>query len=375
MRRMRGIWRLFLVAWLLTVGCLGQGTLPDKDYFVYLVCEGADQIVVVRFGPDGAKVDHKLHTGVMPGADISGPHGIVMSPDKQFYYVTIAHGRPYGQALKYRTKDDTVVGRVTLGFFPATVDITPDGNFIYEVNFNLHGDMVPSSVSVIATDEMVEAARIPTCVMPHGSRMNPAGTKQYSACMMDDLLVEIDAAKFGVSRHFVLSKGKEAGIAGAPSQEHHPMTAATCSPTWAQPSADGKSVYVACNKSDEIVEVAADSWTLRRRIPSGSGVYNLAVSKDGKMVATNKRGQSVSVFDLESGRELARLPTKRKVPDGVVLSPDDLYAFVAVEGIGSEPGTVEVIELRTLKTVATVDVPEQAVGIDFWKVEPHSASR
>ena len=92
------------------------------------------------------------------------------------------------------------------------------------------------------------------------------------------------------------------------------------------------------------------------------------------MIATNKRGQSVSVLDLDSGQELARLPTKRKVPDGVVLSPDKLYAFVAVEGIGSAPGTVEVIDLRTLKTVATVDVPEQAVGIDFWKAEPHPSS-
>lgn len=364
--------RWLLVAWFLVLRCLAQEAPPDKDYFVYLVCEGADKIAVVRFGPDGAKVDHVLHTGLMPGGDISGPHGIIMSPDRQFYYVTIAHGRPYGQALKYRTKDDAVVGQVTLGFFPATVDVTPDGSFLYEVNFNLHGDMVPSSVSVVATDEMVEAARIPTCVMPHGSRINPAGTKQYSACMMDDLLVEIDTAKFGVARYFVLSKGKEAGIVGSPTQDHHPMAAATCSPTWAQPSTDGKSVYVACNKSDEIVEVAADSWTLRRRIPAGTGVYNLAVSKNGKMVATNKRGQSVSVFDLESGHELARLPTKRKVPDGVVISPDNLYAFVAVEGIGSEPGTVEVIDLHSLKTVATVDVPEQAVGIDFWKTEPHS---
>ena len=354
---------------LLVLRCVAQNTPPGKTYFVYLVCEGADKIAVVRFGPGGAKVDHTLHTGLMPGADISGPHGIVMSPDRQYYYVTIAHGRPYGRALKYRTKDDAVVGQVTLGFFPATVDITPDGNFIYEVNFNLHGDMVPSSVSVVATDEMVEAARIPTCVMPHGSRLNPAGTKQYSACMMDDMLVEIDTAKFGVSRHFVLSKGKEVGASGPPPPGHRSMTNATCSPTWAQPSPDGKSIYVACNKSDEIVEVDADSWSLRRRMPSGPGVYNLAISRDGKMLATNKRGQSVSVFELASGRELVRLQTKRKVPDGVVVTPDGLYAFVAVEGIGSEPGTVEVIDLHSLKTVATVDVPEQAVGIDFWKAE------
>jgi len=123
------------------------------------------------------------------------------------------------------------------------------------------------------------------------------------------------------------------------------------------------------------VEVDANSWALRRRIPAGSGVYNLAISKDGKMVATNRRGQSVSVFDLTSGRELMRLPTKRKVPDGVVITPDSLYAFVAVEGIGSEPGTVEVIDLRSLKTVTIVDVPEQAVGIDFWKVEAATAPR
>jgi DNA-binding beta-propeller fold protein YncE len=363
--------RLLIFGWLLLARCLAQTGAPDKDYFVYLVCEGADKVAIVRFGSGGARLDHLVSTAVLPGGDISGPHGIVLSPNHEFYYVTIAHGRPYGQMLKYRVRDDAKVGQVGLGFFPATVDVTPDGNFLYTVNFNLHGDMVPSSVSVVATDEMIEAKRIPTCVMPHGSRINPQGTKQYSACMMDDMLVEIDTQKFEVSRHFMLAKGKEAGMMGPPPQAHQ-MSAATCSPTWAQPSVDGRSIFVACNKSDEIVEVGADSWSLKRRIPAGSGIYNLAVSKDGKLVGTNKRGQSVSVFDVESGRELARIPTKRKIPDGVVISPDNRYAFVAVEGIGSEPGTVEVIDLQALKTVATVDVPQQAVGIDFWKTEVHS---
>jgi DNA-binding beta-propeller fold protein YncE len=363
-----------MVLGLLVARCLCQGKPPEKDYFVYLVCEGADKIVVVKFGPEGAKVDHMLHTGLLPAGEINGPHGIIMSPDKQFYYVTIGHGRPYGLALKYRVKDDAVVGQVTLGFFPATVDVTPDGNFLYAANFNLHGDMVPSSVSVVATDEMLEATRIPTCTMPHGSRINPQGTRQYSGCMMDDELVEIDTTRFHVARYFLLTKGHEAGTTSAPPQDHHRMGEITCSPTWAQPSTDGHSVYVACNKSDEIIEVATDRWAITRHIPAGSGVYNLAVSKNGKMVATNKRGQSVSVFDVETGRELARIATKRKIPDGVVVSPDSKYAFVAVEGVGSEPGTVEVIDLESLKTVATVDVPEQAVGIDFWKTETYSAA-
>ena len=144
----------------------------------------------------------------------------------------------------------------------------------------------------------------------------------------------------------------------------------SCSPTWAQPSADGASIYVACNKSNEIVEINANTWKLVRRIPARAGVYNLAVTHDGtRLLATNKRDQSVSIYELKSGKELARLPTKRKVLHGVVVSPDDLYAFVTVEGVGSEPGTVEIIDLKASKTVATVDVGPEAAGIDFYKTE------
>jgi DNA-binding beta-propeller fold protein YncE len=145
----------------------------------------------------------------------------------------------------------------------------------------------------------------------------------------------------------------------------------TCSPTWAQPSAGGASVFVACNKSNEIVEIDATTWTLRRRIPTGDGVYNLAVTRDGKLlVGTNKRGQSVSIIDVASGKELARVPTTRKVASGVAVSSDDRYAFVSIEGVGSQPGTVDVIDLTSLQKVASVDVGQQAGGIDFWKIVP-----
>jgi len=75
----------------------------------------------------------------------------------------------------------------------------------------------------------------------------------------------------------------------------------------------------------------------------------------------------VSIYDLKSAKELVRLPTRRKVLHGVVVSPDDRYAFVTVEGVGSEPGTVEIIDLMVMKTVATVDVAQGAAGIDFYK--------
>jgi DNA-binding beta-propeller fold protein YncE len=165
-------------------------------------------------------------------------------------------------------------------------------------------------------------------------------------------------AAMGGAGHDMSGHGMTAPDAGDPG----------CSPTWAQPSADGRMVYVACNKTSDIVEIDVASWRMTRRIPAGAGVYNLAVTRDGtKLVATNKRDQSVSIIGLPSGRELARLPTKRKVVHGAAISADDRYAFISVEGIGSEPGTVEIIDLATLKTVATVDVGPMAGGIDVLR--------
>src|ERR1700694_3735933 len=112
-------------------------TKPDKDYLVYVLSEGADTISLIRFGPSGARLEREIPTGDMP-TDIDEPHGIAVSRDKQFYYVSLGHGRPFGRVWKYSTKDDRVLGKTTLGFFPATMDIHADGSLLYVVNFNLH---------------------------------------------------------------------------------------------------------------------------------------------------------------------------------------------------------------------------------------------
>jgi DNA-binding beta-propeller fold protein YncE len=161
-----------------------------------------------------------------------------------------------------------------------------------------------------------------------------------------------------------------AGHAGGHGMEAPAAANTKCSPTWAAPSPDGARVYVACNALNDIAEIDAASWKLLRRIPAGDGVYNLALTRDGKLlVATNKRGQSVSIIDVASARELGRVRTQRRVVHGVAISDDDRYAFVSVEGYGAEPGTVEMIDLQTRERVASADVGQMAGGIDFWKSE------
>ena len=372
---------------------------PSSDYWVYVGAESADLIHRIRFGPAGFVVERSIQVGELP-AEMEGPHGLQISRDGKFLHMTTGHGFPDGKYWKYELGPDTLVGHgVLLGNFPASIDVTPDGLFSFSGNFNLHGDMVPSSVSVVDTRSLIEVARIVTCTMPHGSRLEPSGFFHYHGCMMDDQLVEIDASKFAVSRRFSVAKGKEGPL---PADDHmvgmwvegaervsggktsdpaevgyaamgdmkHAMTPNSCSPTWAQPSADGKSVFVACNKSDEILEIDRAAWTVSRRFRTGRGPYNLAVTPDGALLlATLKPGSALEVFDLKTGKSVAQVKTSTTLAHGVVVSPDSRYAFTTAEGVGSAPGKVDVFDLKSLTKVGTVDVGQQASGIAFWKSE------
>jgi DNA-binding beta-propeller fold protein YncE len=380
-----------LPAWVALAAIPAVAQPPSRDYYLFAASESADKVALLKFGPDGFMIVREKYVGLVP-TEVSAPHGLAVSPDGKYWFTSTAHGQPFGRLQKYSTENDAALGRVTLGNFPASMQVSPDGYLVWVVNFNLHGEHVASDVSVVAANEMVEIARIKTCTMPHGSRLNADGSKHYSVCMMDDVLVEIDTRTLKVARHFALAKGKEMGIAGPPPERgaaahaQHDMGGhgleppkpgdQTCSPTWAQPSPDGSVIWVACNKSSDIVEIDAKSWTMRRRVPAGPGVYNVGVTRDGtKIITTNKRDASVSVIDTKTGAELVRIKTTRAVVHGVTVSDDDRYAFISIEGTGSEPGTVDVIDLRSLAKVGSVDIGQQAGGIDFWKSEPAAGNK
>lgn len=371
-----------LLAGLLLAAPLGaqQPAPPTDNYWVYVGAESADRIHRIRFGPQGTVVEKSTDVGELP-AEMEGPHGLQISRDGKYLHMTTGHGFPDGKYWKFALGPDTLVGRpIHLGLFPASIDVTPDGLYAFVVNFNLHGEMVPSSVSVIYTPTNTEVTQTTTCTMPHGSRVDPSGLWQYSTCMMDDQLVEIDTRDFAVSRRFGLAKGKEAPVpVTAAASEHsdhesmgHRMTMQpSCSPTWAQPSATGAKIYVACNKADEIIEIDRDAWTVSRRIRTGRGPYNLAVTPDSKlMVASLKQSGSIEVFDLATGKSVFTTKSTTTVTHGVVISPDSRYAFISSEGVGAAPGKVDVYDLRALQRVGSVDVAQQAGGIAFWKMAP-----
>lgn len=186
---------------------------PTATYYVYAGAESADKIYRVRFGPGGTAVEREIVVGKM-AAEMEGPHGLAISADGQFLHMTTGHGFPDGKYWVYALGADTLVAPgVLLGAFPASLDVTPDGRYMFSANFNLHGDMVPSSQSVVYIPTMTEVARIVTCTMPHGSRVSPDGRLQCSGRTTDDQLVEIDTKALKVSRRFSVAVGKEGPLA------------------------------------------------------------------------------------------------------------------------------------------------------------------
>jgi YVTN family beta-propeller protein len=141
-----------------------------------------------------------------------------------------------------------------------------------------------------------------------------------------------------------------------------------CLTTYVSVSPNDSTVYLVCYHSGELQVRDAATLELRRRLPTGAGAYNVEPSPDGRLVlVTNKKAQSVSVFDAHTFRELARVPTSKKIPHGIAYAPDGRYAFISCESVGTDAGAVDAIDLRTLQRVASMPLPLQPTGIAVWR--------
>lgn len=343
----------------------------EVDCRILVAAESADEVWDLGFDGEQLAVREVVPVGYQV-TEIEGPHGLTVAPDGRHWYVSLAHGKPNGLLYKYDAETHEAVGRTELGLFPATMQISEDTGLLYCVNFDLHGDMTPSTISVVDVDAMVEVERVVTGSMPHGSRLSPDGATHFSCAMMSDELIEVDAAGLEVVRRLVLTdgigrRGEDHGDHLEGEDSEQAALDAITKPTWVQPHPTGEHVYVALNGVHQVVEVDLESWAIVRRFPTGRAPYNLDVTPDGsRLVVTYKGAQSVGVIDLETGEELARIETRRPIPHGVVLDPGGRFAFVSCEDRGGNPGSVDVIDLERLKRVASVDVGLQAGGIALF---------
>ncbi|MAU64108.1 MAG: hypothetical protein CMC38_07200 [Flavobacteriaceae bacterium] len=348
------------------------GYIHAQSYFVYVAAESDDTVSLIRFANNKAEEIERIDVGLLP-TEIEGPHGITVDPNGKYWYLSLAHGNPYGKLIKYSTENNELINQTDLGLFPASMQISTVTGLLYCVNFNLHGEMKPSSVSVVDPETMTEIKRIKTGTMPHGSRLSSDGLKQYSVTMMSSELYEIDAIGLKVSRKLSLDNKMKMDMNKSMDKKMKMMKEMSHSkvkPTWVIPHPSKNIAYIAGNGSNEIIEVDLINWKISNRISTGKGPYNVEISPDGKfLIATLKGEGSTAIFDLENNLKSKTIKNSTSVSHGIAISSDSKYAFISVEGIGGEAGVVDIISLKNLKKVSSVNIGKQAGGIAFWRME------
>jgi YVTN family beta-propeller protein len=352
-----------LIALLAVLTGAAASAPPAPAYRILVASESGDIVTQLTWDGTALAVAKVVPVGIMP-ADIDGPHNVAAAPDGSAWYVTIAHGTPYGSLWKMSVGSDTLLGRAQVEMFPTTIGLTPDGALAFVANSDFHGDHPRVNVvTIVQTATMTPLTNLPACDMPHGVKVNHAGTRVYVSCMNSDEILEIDRQSLRILRRHKTGEGM-----AAPSMPMHAAgsgpAAHDCMPTFVSVSPADPRLYVACNHGNTLQVLDAGSLELVKEIPVGTGAYNVEPSADGKwIIVTNKKAQSVSLVDAQTLTEVAKIPTSKPLPHGVAYSPDGRWAFISQESVGIDPGAVDVIDLTTRARVATIPIPRQPTGI------------
>ena len=97
---------------------------------------------------------------------------------------------------------------------------------------------------------------------------------------------------------------------------------------------DNSQVLVACSDDNKVITYNRKTRAIEAEITNVTGAMNLALHKPtGQLLVTNEGSSRASVYELESGRLIAKLPTGLE-PDGIAITGDGKLIFVASENAG-----------------------------------------
>ncbi len=140
-------------------------------------------------------------------------------------------------------------------------------------------------------------------------------------------------------------------------------------------SADGRAVYVAEHTAGTVARVEL-SGKIARRFRVGARPVGLALARGrGRLLVADSATRAVSIVDLSSGKEIARVDVVRE-PWYIAITPDESLAVVGNRlpaGDASDPSAsaaVSLISLESNRTVATIALPPNSVNVLGVAVSP-----
>lgn len=202
----------------------------------------------------------------------SGVHGIDISPDGQYLYVSAMNGLGEGEGILSVIKTDNMekIAEVKTGGGPAHVAVKPDGSQVWVANVN------GNTVAAIDARTNTLLKTIPVGEVPNEVAISPDGNWAFVANVNSDFITVIDVNKLKAVK--TISAGK------AP----HGVTV----------SPDGSELWVANNKSNDVSIIDIETFKLKATIPTGAYANHVAFSTDGNWAyVTNRQSNDVVKID------------------------------------------------------------------------------
>ncbi|MBI3194050.1 MAG: beta-propeller fold lactonase family protein [Ignavibacteriae bacterium] len=345
----------FLKRWITEGAKNDDGAIPFEHSTrkVYVPNQQEDNVAVID--QDSLVVTRWISVG--NSSAIEGPHFIVA--DNNFWYVSLINA---GQVWKFDGHKDTVVKKANVFGAPALLALTPDGNKLYVSQFTSSST---NKISVVNTSTMIQSKTITVMTMPHGIRMNHAGSKVFVANMMSDYLSVIEVATDSVIAEIPLA------------YDANPFGPVKYSPMEVAVSPDDNYLLVTCSENNEVRMFDATTYALLDSFHVGQQPWHLQFTPDGNWCyVTNREGHSVSVLHIPMRHVMQTItsnsPRYFDYPHGCDISSNGKYIFISNENAtpGYTPrfandniGNVCVIDAVLNQVVKVLEVGKMPTGL------------
>lgn len=307
----------FLKRWIREGAKNSSGVVPYQFSIrkLYVPNQGEDVVAIIDI--DSLVVARYIDVGHYP--TIESPHYIEANED--FWYVSLIGA---GEVWKFDARTDTLVGIAQIQGSPALLQLTPDGSKLYVSQFSTS---TTNHLTVVNTATMTVVRTISVWRMPHGLRMNHAGTRVYAANMMSDNISLIDVATDSVVETIPLA------------YDANPFGPVKYMPMEIAISPNDSIMMVTCSERQEVRMFELITNTLVDSFTVGDQPWHLQMTPDGEFCyVANRRSHSVSVIHVPMRHVMETITTTSPpyldYPHGCDVSTGGRYVFVSNENVG-----------------------------------------
>ncbi len=162
------------------------------------------------------------------------------------------------------------------------------------------------AIEIISMNSGERVALLPVGRHARGVALSPQGERLYAMNFGEDSISVIDTAEPRVLRTSKACRAPRHGVLVA----------------------GGKRLLVTCHEDAALLDLDADTLTVRRRIPVDLGPKTVIVNRDERYaIVAAEAGNALSIVELATGNE-RRIELPARGPCGVALAPDGTRLYV-----------------------------------------------